>query len=141
MDNCKLTHMFEMQGKLNDNVIEKKGMTHYNVVCRDKGKNRREWADDFMSCLTAEVAETREALTQRVKWWKDKTKDRDGVLDEMVDCWHFLMSGVMAMGFTPEEFYQMYLKKNAHNFERKDWDVNQESKTDSNSVQSSTGVS
>lgn len=137
----KLTKMMEMQEHLNTNVINKLEMEHYlppslkegesisTMMTSDEYDNhirlKREWADNFMSALQAEVVETREALTQRVKWWKDKTKTDEGVKEEIIDCWHFLMSASLAMGMTADEIFQIYCKKNEANFTRKDWDVNQ----------------
>ena len=128
-----LTKMMEMQEHLNTNVITKQNMLHYNPLKRsvnveltDQMNNtcKREWADNFMSALSGEVTETREALTTRVKWWKDKTKNDSGVKEEMIDCLHFLMSGFLAMGMTADEVFKIYCDKNKENFERKDWDVN-----------------
>lgn len=126
-----------MQEELNTNVIIKKDMVHYNAdpgeVVADFTETQaqaheriqRRWADRFMSALQSEVCETREALTQDVKWWKDKTKPLPGVKEEMIDCLHFLMSGFLAVGMTAEEVYKIYCDKNKENFVRKDWDVNQ----------------
>lgn len=135
-----LTEMMRMQEVLNTNVIDKLGLLHYNP---DKAKaeaipfhklsdqslliehNKRAWADRFASALTAEVCETREALTQDVKWWKDKRKDDNGVKEEMIDQLHFLMSQFLSMGMTAQEVFDIYCEKNKANFERKDWSVNQ----------------
>lgn len=127
-----LTRMMEMQEMLNTNVIVRKNMAHYNSAksqfeSSDSDEDlKRAWADNFMSALQAEVCEVREALTQRVKWWKLKIKDDNGVKEEMIDCLHFLMSGFLAMGMTAEDVYNIYCEKNKENFTRKDWTVNQE---------------
>lgn len=131
-DFCILTKMIKMQGILNDNVIQKLNMLHYNPTKVEDApalidKNRREWTDNYMSALQAEVGETREALTTRVKWWKDKTKDDNGVKEEIIDCWHFLLSASLAMGMDAKEIYDRYCEKNKQNFTREDWGVNKRS--------------
>jgi dimeric dUTPase (all-alpha-NTP-PPase superfamily) len=135
-----LTKMMEMQEKLNTNVIEKKQMQHYNPDSMNvhyksgysatltEELNRRNWVDRLASALQAEVCETREAATQNVKWWKDKTKDMDGLKEEIIDCFHFLMSMALASGMNADEVFTRYVEKNKQNFERKDWDVNKETK-------------
>lgn len=142
-DFCILTKMIKMQGILNDNVIQKLNMLHYNPTKVEDpklipfhkvedapaliDKNRREWTDNYMSALQAEVSETREALTTRVKWWKNKTKDDNGVKEEIIDCWHFLLSASLAMGMDAKDIYARYCEKNKQNFTREDWDVNKRS--------------
>lgn len=124
---CYLTKMMEMQSKLNDNVITKLGMSHYDQskqISHISDQDKRTWCDNFMSALLAEVVEIREALTSRVCWWKSKTKSDAGVKEEMVDALHFLMSGFLSMGMTAKEVFEIYQEKNKQNFERKDWDVN-----------------
>ena len=39
---------------------------------------------------------------------------------ECIDAWHFFMNIMLALGFTPDEFYEMYLAKNRENHRRQD---------------------
>lgn len=39
---------------------------------------------------------------------------------ECIDAWHFFMNIVLALGFSPEEFYEMYMRKNRENHRRQD---------------------
>jgi dimeric dUTPase (all-alpha-NTP-PPase superfamily) len=129
----KLQSMMELQEHLNSNVFKKLNhLQHYNSIqyrnCSDttgnEAENRRDWIDKFSSALQSEICEVREATTQNVKWWKDKTKDLDGVKEEIIDCFHFLMSMALASGMNADEVYTRYLEKNKANFTRQDWDVN-----------------
>jgi len=124
-----LTKMMEMQEFLNSNVIKKLGMRHYKITDEVNDPlhlHKREWVDKFASALLAEVCETREAATQNVKWWKNKTKDMDGLKEEIIDCFHFLMSMALASGMDAQEVYRRYVEKNKENLTRPDWDVNKE---------------
>lgn len=123
-----LKQMLEMQEFLNTNVINKMDPEKEITLPHYAGANdklRRIWVDRFASALQAEVCETREAATQEVKWWKDKTKDMPGLKEEIMDCWHFLMSMSLAAGMTADEIFERYTEKNKQNLVRKDWTVNQ----------------
>lgn len=39
---------------------------------------------------------------------------------ECIDAWHFFMNIILALGFTPDEFYTMYMAKNKENHRRQD---------------------
>jgi dimeric dUTPase (all-alpha-NTP-PPase superfamily) len=39
---------------------------------------------------------------------------------ELIDAWHFFMNLMLGLGFTAEEFFEMYLTKNAENHKRQD---------------------
>lgn len=39
---------------------------------------------------------------------------------ECIDAWHFFMNIMLALGFSAEEFYEMYLAKNSENHRRQD---------------------
>lgn len=39
---------------------------------------------------------------------------------ELIDAWHFFMNMALALGFTPEMFYNMYMAKNKENHRRQD---------------------
>ena len=39
---------------------------------------------------------------------------------ELIDAWHFFMNMAIALGMTPEKFYQMYMAKNQENHRRQD---------------------
>ena len=39
---------------------------------------------------------------------------------EMIDAWHFFMNIMLGLGFTADEFFEMYMNKNAENHKRQD---------------------
>lgn len=39
---------------------------------------------------------------------------------EMIDAWHFFMNMMLALGFSAEEFFIMYMEKNKENHRRQD---------------------
>ena len=39
---------------------------------------------------------------------------------ECIDAWHFFMNIMLALGFSEEEFYEMYMRKNRENHRRQD---------------------
>lgn len=62
------------------------------------------------------------------KPWKDYTdvteQDEQAMLAkakmELIDAWHFFMNMMLGLGFTAEEFYEMYMRKNRENHRRQD---------------------
>lgn len=133
----KLEQMFKMQTALNNNVIVKKGLIHYepncDISCLSEEdieaieKVRRDWVNRFSDATIAEAVETKEAATQIPKWWKNKTKPLlgiDGVQGEIVDQFHFVMSQFLATGGTAKDLFNLYIEKNKQNFVREDWDIN-----------------
>lgn len=62
------------------------------------------------------------------KPWKDYTSmdinEQEIALDkaraELIDAWHFFMNIMLALNFTPVEFFAMYLAKNKENHRRQD---------------------
>lgn len=71
------------------------------------------------SCL-ALIGELGEVL-EADKRWKNIRKekyDKEGKLDELTDCMAFLINLVLFSGFTSEEFYNAFVKKNNYNFKR-----------------------
>ena len=72
-----LVNMFVLQHKNNLNTVTE----YYN---KDLG-----WPE----AVVAEAGELLESCNY--KWWKKQTIDKDNVLMELVDIWHFVMSGIL----------------------------------------------
>ena len=51
---------------------------------------------------------------------EDRVKAFTKAKMECVDAWHFFMNIILALGFTSDEFYDMYMAKNKENFRRQD---------------------
>ena len=62
------------------------------------------------------------------KPWKDYSsmskEEQEAALErarmEMIDAWHFFMNMCIALDFTPNDFYNMYLSKMSENHKRQD---------------------
>ena len=53
--------------------------------------------------------------------WKEKqTYNREAMIGEIVDLWHFVLNLSLAHGFNEDDFYREYCKKHGINEERKD---------------------
>ena len=51
--------------------------------------------------------------------WKNKQEWNEAKYkEEIIDLWHFVMNLWLAVDGTPEEFYEMYKKKNEENLKR-----------------------
>ena len=62
------------------------------------------------------------------KPWKDYSNMSEADIEdalkkarmECIDAWHFFMNIMLALGFTAEDFYCMYMAKNSENHRRQD---------------------
>lgn len=68
--------------------------------------------------MYGEVAEFMEEIPW--KWWGRGAQylNRHKALEEIIDLMHFLFIAVDDLGFTAKDFYEMYVKKNNHNWKR-----------------------
>lgn len=86
-------------------------------------KERKHWSAEQMMAIIAELSETWE-LTN--KWWKknapgfDDKDARPKIVEEMVDMYHFILSLMLTMEITPEEFVSTYLSKMGVNIDRQE---------------------
>ncbi len=86
---------------------------------------RKHWVAEQMMAVIAELSETWE-LTN--KWWKkeapglDDEATRDEITEELVDMYHFLLSLLLTLEITPEEFVSTYLEKMGVNIDRQESD-------------------
>lgn len=104
----KLDVIFEMQQKLNDDIIEKRGLQNITD---------EEWIQKHMLAMFTEMGEVLEEINY--KWWKNKKEvNADNLKEELVDVLHFYVSMCLRAGMTGEELYEIYLKKNKENFDR-----------------------
>lgn len=113
----KLDKMFMLQFEL------QKELGNLIIMGNDQGSWQR-----YVNIMTlALVDETMEMLRETsyknpnyvVGGWK-KTQEThlEQMRDEIVDMWHFLLNLTMAAGFTPNELFIMYERKNLENIQR-----------------------
>lgn len=102
-----LEHMFMMQERL-QNLITKVQTPCDNV-------------DQFHYSITALVCELGEVL-QADKRWKNNGRnnhyDKEEKLEELVDCFAFLINACLYSGYNAEEVYTAFVKKFNVNVER-----------------------
>jgi len=105
----KLEHIFEMQQKLNDFIID-------NHNLRDQYTSEV-WIQKNILALISELGETLNEVN--FKWWKNpKMINKQALKEELVDVLHFFISMCLHSGMTADELYQIYLDKNKENLNR-----------------------
>jgi dimeric dUTPase (all-alpha-NTP-PPase superfamily) len=114
----RLNEMFELQYKLQERLG-----TWDKIKC---DADRQQFTNQMILAMVEETIETmREtpykhpAYTQ-FGWKLNMLYNREALLEEIVDLWHFMMNLVLAHGFTAEDFYRVYKTKNNTNHERQD---------------------
>ena len=71
------------------------------------------------NALAAEVAESTEFFNDITKPWKKVLAvDVEHSKEEVIDEFHFIMQKAIILGMTWEEFFALYMKKNAVNWQR-----------------------
>ena len=104
----KLDRIFEMQEKLNEDIIEKRNL-------RDIPDEK--WIQMQTLAMLSEIAELIDEVN--FKWWKNpKPVNSDNVKDELVDILHFFVSMCLRAHMSPDELFERYLSKNKENFDR-----------------------
>lgn len=106
----KLDTIFAMQQKLNEDIIERRGLF---------GISNEEWIQKQTLAMLSEMAELLDEVN--FKWWKNpKPVNRDAVCEELTDILHFFVSMCLKAGMDAKELYGRYLKKNEENVKRQD---------------------
>lgn len=105
----KLTQIFQMQNKFDERVMQRCIDEDRPVPC----------AADKCTAIIHEACELRDELNW--KWWKSwKPTDKGKALEEAVDILHFWVSCCLDLGFTADQVFQAYLRKNAINHVRQE---------------------
>lgn len=101
-----LSKMFNMQSKL------QAAMFGYDLPSDS--------VEDFKYSVLALIGELGEVLEADKRWKniRNYKYDREGKLDELVDCMAFMLNMILFSGFTVEEFTKAFVTKNNRNFER-----------------------
>lgn len=130
-----LAMIFFMQEKLNDFVFQKQGINDTNgntLMCTkfrqesidaeltgkplSPNSNSCQWFRKYFEAL---LVEGNEALDEAPwKWWSKSGVDLAKLREEIVDCWHFLISGTIASGMDWESLSRAYSAKYAVNVQR-----------------------
>lgn len=114
----KLDSMFEFQ-----NTLQKRLGTWAQIK---NPQLQQEFTNQMIIALGEEVFEIARKTAYKnpdyvpFGWKKTQQIDRPMILEECVDLFHFLMNVCLNYGFTAEDFYECYLKKNGINHLRQD---------------------
>ena len=106
----KLDIIFDMQQRLNDDIIARRGLT---------GISDEEWIQKQTLAMLSEMAELLEEVN--FKWWKNsKPVNKDAVQEELTDILHFFVSMCLRAGMDAQTLYNRYLQKNEENVKRQE---------------------
>ena len=114
----RLKEMFELQMKLQNRL----GTFEKISVMGEAGK--QQFTNQMLLAIFEETVEImRETKYKNPEvvpfgWKKGQGYNREAMLGEVVDLWHFMMNICLAHGFTADDFYGEYCKKNGINHER-----------------------
>ena len=81
-----IADMLNLQADYDDIVCKTQGIDLYKINYKD-----------FISALMDELGELNHELKSRWCWWKktQEPENRDKVLEELVDVWHFVLMGTL----------------------------------------------
>lgn len=117
MNKDKLTHMFEMQFNL------QKNLNTFNKI--ETTADKQQFINQNLLAIFEETVEImRETAYKnpdfcKFGWKKNQQFNIEKAKDEIIDLWHFLMNLCLVFDMSADEFYNLYLKKNKINIERK----------------------
>jgi len=91
-----LNRLFKLQNELDRQIIEGRGLQGKNLIPMR------------ILALQVEVAEVAQEVGDAWKFWKSpKPRNREKVLEELVDCLHFLLSIGLAANVEPYDRYRV----------------------------------
>jgi len=121
----KLDEIFKLQADLNRRIgVELEGLEE---------AEKTKWVLNYTRAMQQELAELVDSVPW--KWWaKYQTFDEQNAKVEVVDLFHFLVSLAQALGMTPEDVYDAYLKKNKVNHARQESGYAEKDESDSRHI-------
>ncbi len=121
----KLDFMFEMQESLNNTIATKRNIewlkSKNRINTKEFGSERlaHDGLLEVLHAMQSELSEYQNGLDY--KWWtNEKVIDRDYLIEELVDLWHFMMTALLILGCDSERFFNTYLDKNKENHNRQE---------------------
>lgn len=111
MNKDKLDEIFEMQAGLEEKVLANpENAARY-------GSTKEQRIRNVAMAIIHEGVEL-QRLTN-FKWWKQfKGFDEQAAREELIDIWHFVVQGSLALKLTPDDVMEDYRKKMAVNQDR-----------------------
>lgn len=137
-----LERIFQMQTELNDYVFRKNGlrdeagqpltMAAVGEAVRRGALNVNELPNAWLANYSRAMREELDELDKELlwKWWSKDEIDLQNIRVELIDVLHFLVSGMICAGLSPEEVYEIYRQKHAVNLNRQERGYNQAGKTE-----------
>ncbi len=119
----KLEEMFEIQKRLQQRLGT---WMKINSDASNIEKNRQQFANQIFLAMFEETVEImRETAYKNPEyvefgWKKGQTLNREKILKEIVDLWHFMINICLVYDFSSEDFYNCYMEKNKENHIRQD---------------------
>ncbi|MBC8493090.1 MAG: dUTP diphosphatase [Chloroflexi bacterium] len=117
-----LQYFFDRQRAFADQFV------HFDKLAEEAAKSkdvredpRVEWTEDFIDCISQELAELRDWLPW--KHWRRYGSfqlNEEEIKYELIDILHFLLDLFLVWGMTPEEVMRMYIAKMQQNIERQE---------------------
>jgi len=98
--------LLEKQKKLDDFILKELDI------------NYKDRLNSLILALVVEIGEMANEIRAFKYWSKKAPSPKEVVLDEFVDCLHFMLSIANQLGFSEKDIEEAYDKKNAVNFER-----------------------
>lgn len=113
-----LNEMWDQQEKFMQLLQEKRGLPQYPVDLSTKQGQRI-----VKECVQDAVGELYESLfelknTKMHRQTNVSELDREHFLEEVIDCFHYIVECAIFAGFTAKDFYEMYLRKGDINEQR-----------------------
>ena len=138
-----LKRIFEMQTDLNNYVFAKNKLadesgktllmdTIYAAVNNSELKVNdlpNAWLANYSKAMAEEVKELDAELLW--KWWSKDEIDIQNIRVELIDVLHFLVSGMICAGLTPDKVFDIYCQKHSVNLNRQDTGYSKSTKTES----------
>jgi len=137
-----LAEIFKMQSDLNDYVFQKNELKDNTgqTLCMDaifSAINDNQlmandlpniWLSKYAKATSEELDELNEELLW--KWWSKDKIDIQNIRVELIDLLHFLVSGMICAGLTPERVFDIYRQKHEVNIKRQDSEYSRANKTE-----------
>lgn len=114
----KLESIMKIQKQLQEKTM---GYKFDTMTPQDRAKYIKDmmfWTNDELSELTHELPYAKDWSKKYDKPEYNHKKQWRLVKEEYIDALHFFINVAIAIGFTPEEIYTMYLEKNKENIDR-----------------------
>ena len=114
----RIKEMFELQYKLQERLGT------WGKIKTEA--DRQQFVNQMILAMQEEVVEImRETCYKNPDyvpfgWKKNQSINKENLISEVVDLFHFMMNVCLAYGFTAEEFYSAYCSKNNINHERQE---------------------